>query len=187
MTKSCLGAIAAFAAILALAPPAFGQLRDENLLTALPDGFKVGMQTRQGDMIMMEFIPERETVEDWSTMVTVQIFKGLDGIDPDLLPADLAKSWTSGCAHSKAERLGDGAANQYSFSLWSYDCPLNVHSGKPESMWLKSISGADALYLVQVAFRQTASTAPKTWALGYLDKVSVCDTRRSDRACPPGM
>jgi hypothetical protein len=179
-------AVAVIAAVLAGAP-ARAELLAENLLTNLPDGFKVGFQTRQGQMDMMEFVPAGETVEDWSAMVTVQVFHGQANADGDAFARRLAELWEGGCKGSKAERLDGGQVNRYPFVLWHYACPRNPQTGKPESMWLKAISGTDALYLVQYAYRAVPSVELERPALAYLAKASVCDTRKEDRACPPGM
>ena len=60
-------------------------------------------------------------------------------------------------------------------------------TGKPEITWFKAISGRDSFYVVQKAFKfEPAPEQAKQW-VGWLDKVSVCDTRLPDRACPRGM
>lgn len=180
---------AALAVAGALLPiPTWAQLEAENLLTGLPDGFKVGFRTEQNGMLMTELIPEAETVENWSAMITVQIFRGRQNIDGDAFAADLQRLWQEACAGAAAERLGAGDTNGYPFVLWTYGCPLNQQSGTPETMWLKAISGADAFYVVQYAHRgPPGDAASEEAALGYLEAASACDTRKPAHACPAGM
>jgi hypothetical protein len=54
-------------------------------------------------------------------------------------------------------------------------------------MWLKATSGADSLYIVQYAYRRALDKELIGPAMDYLKRVSVCDARRADRACPAGM
>ena len=51
-TSIYLGLVAAMAASVCVA-----QLQDENILTKLPDGFKVDFQQRNKDMLISEMVP----------------------------------------------------------------------------------------------------------------------------------
>jgi len=175
-------------AALALASPALGAgLRDENVLTPIPTGFKLGDSVNQGAMTMAEYVPTRETVDHWSTMITVQIFHGQGRRDPDGFASNLGDHWKGACPNGTAVPVTRGAENGYPIAVWSYECPLNPATHKPESMWIKVVSGADSLYAVQYADRQPMNQALIRLAMIYLRDVKVCDTRRTDRACPPGM
>ncbi|MEO7224322.1 MAG: hypothetical protein ABIY37_17780 [Devosia sp.] len=175
------------AAILSLAVPARAELVAENLLTGLPDGFKVGFQTREGGMEMMEFIPAEESVENWSSMITIQVFHGMKNADGDAFASDVAQMWQGGCKDSSTERVEAGTVNGYAAALWHYWCPLNTQTGLPEEMWLEAIRGTDALYVVQYAYRAAATPELEQQALAYLAKASVCDTRIPEQDCPEGM
>jgi hypothetical protein len=176
-----------WAALGLLAGEARAELVAENLLTAIPDGFEIGFQTREGSMDMMEFIPKGESVKEWTSMITVQIFHDLGKQDSDVFARRVAEMWKGGCKDSAAERLGAGTANGYPAAAWHYWCPLNTQTGKPEEMWLEAISGNDALYVVQYAYRADATDKMELQALNYLAAASVCDTRITERACPAGM
>ncbi|WP_158814823.1 hypothetical protein [Methylocapsa sp. S129] len=174
-------------AMAAHAPSAMAALKNENLLATIPDGFKVGFQTRSDREIMAEYVPAQESVDDWSRMITVQIFHALKMIDPDAFAGGVAKGWMSACAGGDARKVTAGKENGYAFSVWMYNCPLNPRTGKPENMWLKATSGVDALYSVQYAYRKAMSADLIGPAMDYLQHVSVCDTRLADRRCPDGM
>jgi hypothetical protein len=177
----------ALLALAASAPSATAALKDENLLTTVPSGFKIGSQTRNDRETMAEYVPGQESLEDWSRMITVQILRPLKKIEPDVFANSLAKGWMSACPGGGAQKVTAGKENNYSFSLWMYNCPLNPRTGKPENMWLKATSGVDALYSVQYAYRKAMSTDLIGPAMEYLRRVSVCDTRLADRRCPDGM
>ena len=105
----------------------------------------------------------------------------------DAFAGNLGDAWAGACPGGVGRKLGSGAENGFPVTLWNYSCPLNPETQKPESMWLKVTGGTDALYSVQYAYRQAASDQLAGPALGYLKSVTVCDTRRPDRACPAGM
>jgi hypothetical protein len=167
------------------AAPAAG-LSDENVLTPLAAGFGEGKRARQGPMDIIEFVPTGETVQDWSRMITLQVFHNLRGVDPDGLPGNIAKSWTQACPGGVGESTGRTTENGYPVANWAFRCPLNPQTGKPETMWTKVISGQDALYSVQYAYRRAVAADLAGPALAYLKGVTVCDTRSSAHPCPPG-
>ena len=174
--------------LLAAASPALaGGLRDENVLTAVPTGFKLGDNINQGQMTMAEYVPTRETVNNWSTMITVQIFHGQGGRDPESFASNLGQRWNASCPNGTSVKVVNAYENGYPVAVWSYECPLNPATHKPENMWVKVVAGADALYSVQYADRAPMSPALIRPAMSYLHQVKVCDTRRADRACPSGM
>ena len=57
-------------AMMTSASAALAALKDENLLTPLPDGFKVGFHEANARQSIAEYVPKDETVDDWSRMVT---------------------------------------------------------------------------------------------------------------------
>lgn len=181
-------ALIAGLALAALAGPVLGQsMQGENLLVGLPQGFKVGYQAEQGPMLMHELVPQGESVEDWSKMVTIQVFRGLRDMPGELFAGNLARDWAAACANGSARKLTDGTVNGFPFVLWAFTCPLNPQTQKPETMYLKGISGSDAYYAVQYAFRAAPDASLDDIALPYLVEASACDTRKPERACPEGM
>lgn len=180
-------ALALAAAIIPFAAPGTSSarpLQDENLLIAIPNGFQIGTQGQQGPMLIAEYIPQGETVSDWSRMVTVQVFRNLKNVDPDGFADGLRGRWLAACAGSDVQKVKDGHENGYAFSVWLFSCPLNSKTGKPENMFAKFISGNDSLYSIQYAYRGplTKEIIPPT--MNYLRDVRVCDTRLPDRPCP---
>ena len=173
--------------LLAAASPALAALQDENLLMLLPTGFKAGFHASKGPVDMVEYVPEAETVNAWSEMVTVQIFHELHNADPDKFASALADRWKSACKGGDATQTKTGTENGYPFALWVFTCPLDTMTNKPETMFLKAIGGEDSLYSVQYAYGREADTAMPGPTMKYLFGVRVCDTRRTDRPCPAGM
>ena len=157
----------------------------ENVLTPLPSGFKIGAQGRTATGSMSEYIPQAETVQDWSTMVTVMIMHIKTA--PDQFATGMFENVKGGCPGIQTQKVTEGTENGYAFSLWLADCPLNPATGKPESFFMKVVAGNDALYNVQYAYRQDMTKALMVPAMTYLKQVKVCDTRDASHPCPAGM
>lgn len=163
-------------------PPDNG-MENENLLVAVPPGFKLDYYAEQNNMIINEMVPQNESVNDWATLVTVQIFLG--GKDtPEQFQENLTQSWFNACQNSESHPGADGAENGYDFVLWMLYCPLNPSTQKAEYAYIKAIQGNDSFYDVQVAFRYEPSDEDVTYWMNYLQDVIVCDTRIVERACP---
>ena len=136
---------------------------------------------------MQEFIRPPDTVENWSRMITVQLFRSLKTVNPDMFADQLAANWTSACPGGSAGKIRDGNENGFPIVLWLYECPLNPATHQPETMWLKAIGGADSLYVAQYAAREQSKKEIVVPAMEFLRQVIACDTRRADRACPVSM
>ena len=166
------------------ASAARADLENENLLVTAPPGYKVGFSDKKPDMLMTEFVPAKETVEKWTEMVTVQVFFGLK-VTPQQFMDDMGKRWRAACPDAEeAQTVAEAPENGYPTLVWLLSCPKNPGTGKPEITWFKAVEGNDSFYLVQKAFKFEPSKEQITRWMGYLRKVSVCDSRIADRACP---
>ena len=173
-----------FLALIALPSVSFAELKDENLLYELPSGYKVDFQSKQGNVITMEMVPQSETVNDWTEMLTVQILLGQKKFTPEQFQTLMSKSWLAVCKDGGVGPITKGEENGYPFSIWLQMCPQNPLTGKPENTWLKAIKGNDSLYVIQKAFRFDPSEEQVVQWMKYFRSVMVCDSRLSDRPCP---
>lgn len=171
--------------ILAAAPvrPALAQLTNENLLVAVPSGYKVGFQDHKPNMQMTEMVPESESVDNWTEMVTVQVFYRLKAT-PDGFAKTMADGWLKDCPGSTASLIASGPENGYPAAVWLLNCSKNPATGKPEITWVKTIQGNDSFYVVQKAFKFMPSKDQIGQWMKYLRAVIACDSRLADRACP---
>lgn len=171
---------------LAVLAPSAQALENETLLVTMPKGYKVGFQKRAGNQVISEFVPQAETVEGWTEMVTVQIFFNLRDVTPAQYRTRMEGLWAKACAGSEFSKVKEGVENGYPTLTWLQKCPKNVQTGKSELTWMKAIQGRDSFYLVQKAFKfEPTAEQRKEWG-GYLDSVRVCDTRLVDRPCKIG-
>jgi hypothetical protein len=174
-------------AVFALANTASADLENENLLTTMPPGYKVDFQQRKGNMLMTEMVPVNESVNNWTEMITVQIFYGLKNVTPEQFKARMEGLWQGSCPNSTSKALAQGVERGYPTGMWVMSCPLNSGSGKPENTWFKAIQGADSFYVVQKAYKFTPSKEQESKWVGYLRGVAVYDSRVPARACPKVM
>jgi hypothetical protein len=171
-------------AALFVSAPAHAQLKNENLLVTLPEGYIVGFQDRNSRQQMTEMVPRGQTVKDWTEMVTVQIFFGMTNVTPEAYRQRLETLWAANCKGAQSNPVGQGNERGLAVAVWIAFCPLNKETGKPELTMLKAIGGKDSFYLVQKAFRfKPDKEQIEQWSR-YLRSVTVCDSRVAERACP---
>ena len=175
-------ASACIALMIAMTTPAcLAELKDENILTKLPAGYKIGFQQKNNDMLISEMVPVNQTVKNWTEMITVQVFYVLKAT-PDQFKAQMEKEWAVAWPGSESHPVGQGRENGYPSMVWLQNCPLNKATGKPEITWFKAIEGNDSFYVVQLAFKAWPSKEQITQWMHYLRDVVVCDTRLPGRA-----
>lgn len=155
----------------------------ENLLFSPPKDFKIGFQSNRDNRLMTEWVPPAETVEDWTQMLTVQIYRGAKVDAPTFLQG-VGKRYMDACPGTTAKGIFTGQNNGYVVSMLVLKCPKNPGTGKPETTAFRVIKGEDALYSVQRAWRDVPSDQDLDDAMHALAKVTVCDTRAAAHPCP---
>jgi hypothetical protein len=166
------------------APPSQAQLKGENLLVTPPAGFKVGYQGTSNGIGLQEWVPASETVQNWSEMVTVQIFFKRADLDPAQLLGKIQQQWLAACKGSAQAPILPGRENGYATSTMMLRCPLLPATGKPETTMFRAIKGSDSFYLVQRAVRAAASPDQVERMKQYLAAVSVCEAGSPQHPCP---
>jgi hypothetical protein len=159
-------------------------LENENLLAEVPTGFKIDYEGRENNFFISEMVLEGESVNNWTTLITVEIFYGEKNTTPEQYQQTLTERWFGACENSETYPVANGEENGYKFVLWQLYCPLNQSTQTLEYTFLKAIQGNDSFYLVQVAFKHEPSEAEITQWMNYFKEVQVCDTRIPERACP---
>lgn len=174
----------AFAITSLVCGESWAQPVGENLVAAVPSGFKVGYQTGHDQMSMQEWVRESESVANWTEMVTVQVFHANKTQTPYQFLQSIGKQWLQTCTGAVPNNIVNGRANGYPVSMLLLRCPLNPATKKPATTAVRVIRGGDALYSVQKAFRFDPSNEQLAQAMLYLSNVIVCDTRQADHPCP---
>lgn len=160
------------------------QLKDENLLTFMPPGFKVATHSVRNNVVFQEWIPANETLEGWSEMVTTQIILGRGDVDGGRYLTTIAQGWLKACPETKPNPISAGTANGYPLWTLMLQCPRLASTGKPETTLFRAIKGKDSFYLVQRSMRATPSRDQLAAMDKYLQTAVVCDTRAPEHPCP---
>ncbi|WP_146014018.1 hypothetical protein [Trinickia dabaoshanensis] len=172
------------AALSALvATHAAGALKDENLLLPVPKYYKVGYQAHHDNFALTEMVPEGQTVENWTEMITTQIYSG-SHMTFDQYRTDMVNRWQDACDDAQSYSLSSGTENGYDYEWWLQTCQFKDDTRKPEFTWFKMIRGNDAVYVVQKAFHFQPTKEESVELSKYMKKIQVCDTRLENRACP---
>jgi hypothetical protein len=171
--------------MLSFASIASGQslIDAENLLFSPPKDFKIGFHSEHDNRMMTEWVPAAETVEDWTQMLTVQIYRGAT-VDSATFLQGVGKRYMDACTGTTAQGIVTGKVNGFVVSMLLLKCPKNPATGKPETTAFRVIKGNDALYSVQRAWRAVPSDEDLDAVMHTLAKVIVCDTRTPDHPCP---
>ncbi len=172
------------ALFLIISPSFASELKNENLLQNVPDGYKIDYQANENNVIMMEMVPEQQSVNNWDEMVTTQIMLGVKNITPQEFQASMQKMWSDVCKDAQFFTMKQGKENGYPFSFWLQGCPNNPATGKLEFTYFKAIQGNDSFYVVQKAFKFNPSKDQIVQWTQYLRSVEVCDSRLPKSKCP---
>ena len=155
----------------------------ERLLFAPPKNFQNAYHSERVGSLT-EYVPNGDRIEDWTEMMTVQVFHGLN-VDPAPFLQTMGKGFAKGCpGFSSPKGILTGQANGYVVSMLVVRCPLNPATGKPETTVFRVIKGQDALYSVQHAWRSAIPDKELDDSVFALGKVIVCDTRDASHPCP---
>ncbi len=177
----------ALALLAFVASPAFAQLQAENIIMNLPADFKIGFHDKNASDEIWEMVPSGQTVQDWKVMVTLNVLRAKPIRTAEALEKTMQENWMQACPDGSYAHINAGVENGYGYSFWLLSCPKTEVTNGPETAFMKAISGNDALYLVQKAFRHDPTDAEIVEWSKTASTIHVCDTRLADRACPKGM
>ncbi len=163
--------------------PIFSQL----LSFSYPKGFIPVLENKSENSYIAEFVPEGQTRQAWSEMVTVTSAKGVAEYPkaaPDVVAESFAANFHKDCPESfSAGGLGKIKLSGYDAYAALISCGTSQPSGTPysESTLFIIIKGEKDLYTIQWAERGAASKTPLTldqakWTarLKSLNPIKLC-------------
>lgn len=126
----------------------------ENVINRFPQGWITGYEHYQDDGDIIEYVPQGETVENWTEIMTFQTFKNAANADTEDYLGTIANLAKSACTKSNFF-LKDVKKKENGFetSRALLACAKNLKTGKDETTMFKVISGHQALYVAQIAKR----------------------------------
>ena len=169
--------VLAFLAVLAASPIGSTTAETEMLGIDAPDEFEVGYQARNDSQAIIELVDPPETVENWSRLITLQIFyNGAQSLGLKTFYSQWRGDMHRSCAGmtDTAERgMVDGRA-AIRGALY---CPNNPQTGKPENLETVLVQGEVNLVMVQAAFRRPISSEDAALIDRIVGSLKVCDQR----------
>lgn len=178
MRKSPRLAALVLAAALVCSVPAHAR---ETLIAPDLPGFVVGHAKANNNQSIREEVPQGETVQRWTRMVTTQWFRKLaERLTPIEYANKMLQSLPRSCPGATASAVqsvtGQDAVR------FRVVCPSTA-TGGAESFFLLAVAGKEDMHVKQVAFRGEASAADFLWARKFLDGVYLCKEKSRNPAC----
>lgn len=147
----------------------------EHLAQASLPGFVEGYAAANANESIREDIPQGETVEVWTRMVTTQRFAGLaDRASPADYLGNVVAGMARACPKGRTTPIVARAVAGRTGATMRADCPFLASTGKPETFIIVAIPGAHDMHVRQVAFRRVPTKADLAWAETVLASVRLC-------------
>jgi len=164
----------------------------EFLLVVIPDNWKEDFRDQSKKSLITEYVPQSQTVQDWTSMITVQIFYNARSSNPIEFLDNVSSRSQKVCKDFSVVESHSEIQNGYPISTSLQACGTYTKTGQGEVTMYKVVQGNDSLYVVQRAWRGNSFTGAniplsKTELMEwekYLNAVTVCDTRSSLHTCP---
>lgn len=135
---------------------AFSQEKVENLKIDWPDEYKwkIGSDQENDKRHLVELVPGNESIDKWTTIGTMDSFKGVTGMPiaktPDIMLAE-AKKASPGAKLTIFEKNEEG---KNPWIIFKIESPGFTNDPKPESQLFYVIQGDTALYSNFVAIKE---------------------------------
>ena len=169
------------------------QVLGHTLLFTLPGGWKPAFKREQADRILMEFLPQDQTLQGWRELVTVQAYRSIVQ-GPQVTPASFLAA--SGAEISKScgsqavvQPLGPTRVGANEAFTAIMGC-ANLE-GRGELAYYLAIRMKDDMVVMQKAMRSTPfnrdnpplNTANAQAFFGALQPITLCDRAESPAQC----
>jgi hypothetical protein len=173
--------------------PVFSQL----IMFSYPAGFKLAFQERRSDSYLQEHVPEKESVDKWTQIVTLTGTKDL-AKNPAITPQQIMETLASGYQKSCPSTFSTEAFGQFKISGHDTFAALigcgTVLNGPPRSevAMILAIKGVADYYTIQWAERAPALAQRPTldgekWfeRLKLLNPIKICNRTQNEQAPYP--
>lgn len=135
------------------------ETRNEQLFVGVPDGWEKIYENATPEATTTEYVPQGETVEKWSEMITLQRYNGILLDIPSYLQ-QVSDRFTEGCVQARHDGPRRVTESAYPAAVVYVECrgpdPAKAIPGvllkSIEFVAIKAIQGQDALYVVQRAW-----------------------------------
>jgi hypothetical protein len=148
----------------------------ENLLSAMPLGWKLSAKSSGNIDRPVEFVTENQSVANWTRLIAIEIRR--DGTSLSEYERRETNTFRAACQDAQIYPRDPVTVSGLPASRFFARAKQCVGSTQPESALFLAIQGKDALYAIHLAWRPYPPTENELQAaLAYLATVRVCDTR----------
>jgi hypothetical protein len=146
----------------------------EQLNFAAPKDWKITHQAQKNNPTTVEMIPEKETLENWTRKITVQIYQNSEKYRPESFIDEMAESAKKTCENVTIVPVRNDRQNGHAFSQKILVRTKPHDSGTNETIQIKAIKGDESFYVVQLADRTEKMSREEMlhWAV-YLRDITV--------------
>jgi len=148
----------------------------ENLLSAMPLGWKLSAKSSGNIDRPIEFVTENQSVANWTRLIAVEIRR--DGTSLSQYERAETNTLRAACQGAQIYPRDPVTVSGLPASRFFARITQCAGSTQPESALFLVVQGKDALYAIHLAWRPYPPTENELQAaLAYLATVRVCDTR----------
>src|SRR2546427_3379293 len=148
----------------------------ENLLSAIPLGWKLSARSSGNIDRLIELVTENQSAANWTRLIAVEIRR--DGTSLSEYERTETNTFRAACSDAQIYPRDPVTVSGLPASRFFARAKQCAGSTQPESALFLAVQGKDALYAIQLAWRPYPPTENELQAaLAYLATVRVCDTR----------
>ena len=150
---------------------------------ALP-GFVEGHRVERPYGMIVEWVPEGETVQSWTRIITVQRFgEAATRQRPREVIANMARDLPASCPGGVSGAVETLRVSGRQAARFRADCALNPGTGLPETLFALAIAGERDMHMFQIAFRRVPSAEDVSWAEQHLASAALCTEQSREEVC----
>ncbi|MEM1139084.1 MAG: hypothetical protein AAGH45_04305 [Pseudomonadota bacterium] len=169
----------------------------ERLAFPMPAGWKPvnRVSDADGTVVFAEFVPEAESHDRWSEMITLIVDPG-EQFEPGAYAREMTRSLGQNCASTEVRRHQADRPLPYPHFTGEIICIGSIHRKTAQAdirnfevLVFQAIQGADAFYMIQRAWHADQvlpdfrDSAKYREMLDFAEAIFLCDDRRPDRSC----
>jgi hypothetical protein len=147
-------------------------------------GFVEGHRVERPYGMIVEWVPEGETVQNWTRIITVQRFgEAATRQRPREVIANMARDLSASCPGGVPGAVETLRVSGRQAARFRADCALNPGTGLPETLFALAIAGERDMHMFQIAFRRVPSAEDVSWAEQHLSSAALCTDRSPEPVC----
>ena len=163
----------------------------EFFMASIPDGWLALPRATKAQQTSAEWLPQGQTVENWTDMITVQVFPGWAEGDVSTFLEGLAEIYKQNCEVSGATPLLKDQVNGFLTGFRLINCTRDLTRNSGEVSLFRALIGKNAAYLIQRVFRvpefeigaKPVTDEAMVQAYGSISSIGACQLKSQQYTC----